>query len=336
LGFAAVGVLAAVLLVFHYHVPALGGALSAVGGIGLAAVVAVNFVPIFLCSAAWRVLLMGRTTLPTFVWFRYTRDAAGDLLGFIPAAGELAALREMIRCGLERRLAVPVLIADVTIQMIAQLVFTATGVTVLFIISPTGLLMRAALIGLLALVALLVAVIYVQWCGVGRILGAFARRTLPDALRGDPAILAEFDARLRDTYADHGRVAAATTLHIAAWFIGIAEAGLALSLMGAWPGLDAVLVIESLIFALRTAAFFVPGALGVQEVAYVMLGSVFGLAPEIMLALALVKRARELMVGVPVLIIGQILSAFRLSAGNQFAPASDRLSAEHEATPLPG
>jgi hypothetical protein len=72
-----------------------------------------------------------------------------------------------------------------------------------------------------------------------------------------------------------------------------------------------VFVVESLVFGLRTAAFFIPGAWGVQEAGYILVGSAFGLAPETMLALTLVKRARELVVGVPVLIVGQALSAFR-------------------------
>jgi len=308
------------MLVVHYDASAIGDSLGAVGGLGLVAIVAVNFVPMALCSVAWRSLLPGKVGVAAFIWFRYTRDAAGDLLGFIPAAGEFAALREMIRYGVERRLAAGVLIADLTIQMIAQLVFTVAGVALLFVISPAGPMMHAALVGLGLLVAMLVGFIAVQRWGVAGILAVLARRILPDALRGYPAMLAEFDERMRDTYADRRRVAVAMTLHIVAWFIGIFEAGLALSLMGAWPGLTVVLILESLVFALRTTAFFVPGALGVQEAAYVVLGSVFGLAPETMLALALVKRARELAVGVPVLIAGQIISAVRPLARTRLAP----------------
>ncbi len=44
----------------------------------------------------------------------------------------------------------------------------------------------------------------------------------------------------------------------------------------------------------RSAAFFVPSGLGVQEGGYVLLGAIFGLGPETALALSLAKRAREL------------------------------------------
>ena len=326
LPFAVAGLLAIVLLVLHYDVSALGRALAGIGVMGLAAVAGVNFVPMALCAGAWRGLQTNRPGLPgpyAFLWFRYTRDAGSDLLGFIPAAGELAALQQMTRLGIEGPTAVPLLIADLTLQMIAQFVFTVAGVALLFAISPEGPVIRAALVGLLLLAAMLIAFISVQRWGVGLMLAALASRVLP-GVRLSYVALAGLDARLGGIYADRRRVARSATLHIAAWFIGIAEAGLILSLMGAWPGLRAVLVLESLAFTLRAAAFFVPAAWGIQEAAYVLVGSVFGLAPETMLALGLVKRARELAVGVPVLIVGQTLSAFRPFARSRLVPASER------------
>jgi hypothetical protein len=55
----------------------------------------------------------------------------------------------------------------------------------------------------------------------------------------------------------------------------------------------------------------VPGAIGVQEGGYVVLGPLFGIAPETMLALSLLKRARDLALGVPALLLWQGLEARR-------------------------
>ena len=52
---------------------------------------------------------------------------------------------------------------------------------------------------------------------------------------------------------------------------------LALRLMGVSIGLDAVIAVESLLYAVRSVAFAVPNAVGVQEGAYLVLGSIFGL-----------------------------------------------------------
>ena len=65
---------------------------------------------------------------------------------------------------------------------------------------------------------------------------------------------------------------------------------LALKLAGEGLPFGAVLVIESLLYAARTAAFAVPHAVGVQEGAYLLLGAGFGLTPEMSLALSLLKR----------------------------------------------
>jgi hypothetical protein len=73
-----------------------------------------------------------------------------------------------------------------------------------------------------------------------------------------------------------------------------------------------VLILESLAFALRTAAFVVPSRLGIQEGGYIVLGAMFGLSPEVALGLSLLKRARELATGLPCLVIWQGVEARRL------------------------
>jgi hypothetical protein len=58
-------------------------------------------------------------------------------------------------------------------------------------------------------------------------------------------------------------------------------------------------VIESLAQAVRGAAFAVPGALGAQEGGLIALCAIFGIPAEAALALSLVKRLADLLVGVP-------------------------------------
>jgi hypothetical protein len=71
-------------------------------------------------------------------------------------------------------------------------------------------------------------------------------------------------------------------------------------------------MLESLIQAVRSAAFFMPGALGVQEGGLILLGAVVGLGPEVALALSLIKRIRELAVGLPALLAWQMVEGRRL------------------------
>jgi uncharacterized membrane protein YbhN (UPF0104 family) len=47
----------------------------------------------------------------------------------------------------------------------------------------------------------------------------------------------------------------------------------------------------------------VPGALGVQEGGYIVICGLYGLSPELAIALSLVKRLREIAVGLPALVV---------------------------------
>jgi len=82
--------------------------------------------------------------------------------------------------------------------------------------------------------------------------------------------------------------------------------------MGVKPGLGSLIVLESLTFALRSAAFFVPAAAGVQEGGYVLLGGALGIGPDIGLALSLLKRGRELALGGAGLTLWHFIESRRL------------------------
>jgi uncharacterized membrane protein YbhN (UPF0104 family) len=94
--------------------------------------------------------------------------------------------------------------------------------------------------------------------------------------------------------------------------VGAGEVWLALHFLGHPIGFERALLLESLGQAVRTAAFVVPGALGIQEGGYLVLGTVLGLTPETALALSLAKRVREIVLGVPGLVVWQAETATSL------------------------
>jgi hypothetical protein len=83
------------------------------------------------------------------------------------------------------------------------------------------------------------------------------------------------------------------------------------------------IVIESLMHAVRGAAFAVPGALGAQEGALVLICAAFGIPPEQAIALSLVKRAADLAVGVPGLVGWQRLEWGRLVPAYRAQPVRE-------------
>ncbi len=66
--------------------------------------------------------------------------------------------------------------------------------------------------------------------------------------------------------------------------------------------------------AASSAAFVVPGALGVQEAAFLAAGSAVGLPASVALAAALFRRARDVLVFVPALVAWQAEEGRRLVA----------------------
>src|SRR5256886_16477973 len=77
------------------------------------------------------------------------------------------------------------------------------------------------------------------------------------------------------------------------------------------------MAIESLVYATRSAAAFIPNALGVQEAAYAVLAPIFGVGAEFGLAVSLLKRARDIAVGVPILLIWQAVEGQRALAAER-------------------
>jgi glycosyltransferase involved in cell wall biosynthesis len=91
--------------------------------------------------------------------------------------------------------------------------------------------------------------------------------------------------------------------HLAAWLAQVVETWLVLRLLGRPIPWIAALALESLAASARGAAFAVPGGIGVQEGTLVAVGAAFGLPTAASLALAVVKRGRELVVGAPAIVL---------------------------------
>jgi hypothetical protein len=77
---------------------------------------------------------------------------------------------------------------------------------------------------------------------------------------------------------------------------------------------------------LRSIAAPVPAAIGVQEWGYAMLAPLFGLPAEMGLAVSLLKRAREIVLGVPALLYWQSIEGRAAMRGAQERVREERLA----------
>jgi hypothetical protein len=98
---------------------------------------------------------------------------------------------------------------------------------------------------------------------------------------------------------DPRRVLSGSAWHLACWLLGGVEVMLAAHFLGHDLGWRQSMVLESLGQAFKSAAFLIPGGLGAQEGGMLLLAPLCGLPASTGLALALMKRLREVALGVP-------------------------------------
>lgn len=266
-----------------------------------------------LLGLAWWVVTPGQppATARLFVWARAVREGATDVLPFSQFGGLVIGARTLTGAGFPGSLVYAGLIADLTTEMAGQLLFTLFGMALLAIRLTGGgapeAVLPLALAGLAATVAMLAAFAFTQRPMI-HLAGRLGERLLPGSIAAARAVREALDA----AYRRRVPICAGFLLNLAAWVASGGGAWLALSLMGVDIPLLHVLAIESLVFTLRSVAFMVPGAVGLQEGAYALLGPLFGLDPQTAIALSLLKRARDLALGLPALLLWQISESRRL------------------------
>jgi putative membrane protein len=244
-----------------------------------------------------------------FVWGRLLREAASDILPFSQLGGFIIGARGVIAAGAPRELVFASTLVDMTAELFAQVLYTLIGLVFLATrLGATSVTPAVIWAGLASLVVLFAAAIAAFLAGQGPAARWLARRLarwLPDYAGG----VDDVGEAVVAIYRRPGRVALAVGLHVAAWIGSSAVSWLALRLMGVPIALQDVVAVESLMYAVRNVAFALPAGLGVQEAAYVLIGPVFGLQAGNALALSLLKRARDIVIGVPVIAAWQLMEA---------------------------
>jgi glycosyltransferase 2 family protein len=94
--------------------------------------------------------------------------------------------------------------------------------------------------------------------------------------------------------------------HFGGWMLSGLEVALPLWLMGRPVWIGTGIAIDCLIATLRSATFMVPGAIGVQEGAYIVACGLFGIDPQVALALSLLRRGRDIAIAIPSLLAWQV------------------------------
>lgn len=278
---------------------------AGVGGLGMLCAYALGMFGVL--AAAWKCLSPRtcRANLRMFFMARLVRDSISDITPFSPIAGMLAAARLATLGGMEASYAAASIAADATAETMAQVAFLALG----FALSVSHFrhlpgaqpLVTGTIIVLLLAIPCIAGLIVLQRESADWV-EKIARRLFPKAQEGTT-----FRQAIHELYGSRSHLAGATVLHLLGWVFAGGGTFFGFRLVGERIGILDALSLEAFLSTLRSLAAFVPAGIGIQEAGYAMLAPMFGLPMEMGVAVSLLKRSREVVIGVPALLYWQIV-----------------------------
>ncbi len=302
-------------LLIHQGAARVGKAFAAAGW-AIVAVVAYHFaVPIFLDALAWWVLFPKSDRLPlrSLLWMRWIGESVSTLVPSAAVGGDIVRARLAAINGAPLPVAAGSVLVDLTLGVFTQAAFTVLGLVLLVTVSGQRNFVRPTLVGTLIGVAGGAGFYFVQRRGMFRFLARIIARLAnsPEwqslVQRGET-----LDRTIRTLYARRRAVVMCCLWTITSLVAGSGEIWIALHALDLHATFVNALILQSMVLTIRSAAFAVPGGLGVQEGGYLFVGNLLGIPGDAAFALSLIARVRELALGIPGLISWQLIEARRL------------------------
>jgi len=276
---------------------------------GLLGVILLHGVPLLFSGLAWHRLLKGFQCSPVhlFIQARWIREGVNDLLPVAQVGGHVAGARFLTLHGVKAGLAGASVVVDVTMRLLAQLVFTLAGVVLLLSYGNQEASTVRWWVGgvLLAGLGLLGFILAQRW-GLFKLLETGLQVVARKWEFPSLGKIQDLHDTIQVLYRDPSRLLMSGGFHLLSLMTGTLEVWVLLYLMGQPIDLWEACLLESLGQAVRTAGFAVPGALGVQEGGFLLLGGLVGVSPAASLGLSLAKRIRDVVLGVPALFTWQV------------------------------
>ena len=295
--------------------PATVAAAMAQAGWAAAIVIALRLLAVTLAGLTWWLLFPKhpRPQPSVCALLRIVREGANTLLPLAQIGGDVIAARLLTFWHIPGPLAAATVIVDVLAQAGTQFLFALVGFALLIAHGVGGSFITDLAWALAAAALALTGFYLAQRHGGEKLVNALLKRL---ARGREWQINGTFEAvfhRLHEVYGRRRALALTVICHLGVWFIGALEVWVGLTAMGYHPTYAEAVAIESLAQAARGAAFVVPGAVGVQEGGLVVLCALFGIPAHSALALSLIKRAADIMVGVPGLVAWHALETRRFN-----------------------
>ncbi len=305
------GIAACIALSVWSGIDDVANAVASVGW-GTSLVVLTRATTVCIAGAGWWLLfpVSRPLRLRATLLLRFVREGVNTLLPLTQVGGDIIGARLLTFWAVPGPLGAASIIIDVLMQAATQFLFAALGIAMLIALGSDATIAGVAASSL-AVAAPMLGGFYV------------AQR------RGGHGILRFVLSRYQNLsmiYARRSQLVASGLVHMIGWLVGVAEVLIVLRCMGLPVTVGQALVIESLVQAVRGAAFAVPSALGAQEAGLILLCGIFQIPPDQALALSFVKRAADLVIGVPGLVALQILEGKRFTANYSSRAGQSQMS----------
>jgi len=267
------------------------------------------------CGIGWWCLLTPKGPSPhVFIALRFIREAINGLFPFAVVGGDIIGARLLSHFGVAMSLAVASVLVDIFVQVVSLLIYVGVGIAIVLDVpgphrlSTVTFVMMA--VALPAVGGFFLALNFGAFDPVVRWLVDFGEKRRWSVF----AHVVDLGDRLQMIWRNHLGLSAALFVHVVTVFFGAVEVWIAFYFMGHPVSVAAAIAIESIGQGGKAAAFMLPGGIGVQDGTLIAAAAIFGVPVEVALAMALIKRVPDLVLGIPSLLLWQGLEGRRLFA----------------------
>jgi putative membrane protein len=275
----------------------------------------------YLSAESWRSLFPPETRPRRWRNFvaSWIGSAVNLLLPVATIGGEIVKARVLILWSHPGAVTAAAMTVDKTVQAIAVVLWGLIGAAILVAVVGGTAVAFGILVGAAVLTAGIAGFIAVQVRGG---FSAIARKIarFVDA-KGDLALLENAEAMedaMQEIYRHPARLAWATALRLTERLVLAGEIVLVAHLMGAPIGPVEAVILKGVIGAIRGMSFAIPAGLGVQEGGYIAIGALMGMSADLMIAVSLATRVREIVPSLPLIALWQVVEGralWRCGAG---------------------
>jgi putative membrane protein len=243
---------------------------------------------------------------------RWVGASINELLPVAQVGGEIVRARLLARKGTGGARAGASVVVDLTLGLITELAVAGLGLALLLTHQGGRARLPDLALGLAVFGLLLAGFVLAQRRGaflrLAHLLEMVAGGRMWSEIAGGAAAL---DREILSCYGRSRSLAEAASFRALGWLFGALELWVTFLVLDHPITVIEAVILESAIQIVRNVGFAIPGALGLQEGGLMAAGLWFGIAPEIALAAALIRRARALLYGCAGLLAWPLVSAAR-------------------------